>query len=178
MNFTEKQLGPAPAAKVSWTEPNVANQIADHLRRVIPEAFQVPGVWVTGSNVWRFVYGDMPDPDADIDIICERAEERSPRLEMRDLLKIKDEAPTAPSAAERSDLNGRKYLLEDGRTVDIWAPPIAEIEHTRIENLGLEGILYLLRQYPEHSHAHARCAYSPTLGILVVLPNTAAPTKP
>ncbi len=165
MNWDEAKT-PGQGNKVSWTEPNLANLIEAHLRVVLPEATGVDGIWVTGSNVWRFVYGDMPEPGSDIDVIAELQTWTSPRQELKDRLKIVSSAPTAPSTVSRPDLNGAKHLLEDGRTIDIWE------NNTGVT--GIAGVVLMLREYPEHSHAHCRAAYNPSSGMLLVLPNTKA----
>lgn len=178
MTFDDIIDGPAPPLKVSWTEPNVANRIRDHLLKVIPEAFDIDGVWVTGSNVWRFIYGNVPSPDADIDVFVEdvvttvvvptpmgpgEVTDTARTLFLR-RLEIEAQAPTAPSAGARADLEGTKSKLKDGRTVDVW----------RTE-YGSNPIVDTLMGYPEHSHAHCRAAYNCKTGVLIVLPNPKAP---
>lgn len=178
------KAGAAPATKVSWTDRNVANDIKDHLQKLVPELFNntVEGredssflkaaVWVTGSNVWRFVYGDVPDPSSDIDIIVaikgrpvyspshhqwfkEHDEARDHLVKQLGLIQV---ASTSPSGVAE-EKKGAKYIDVKGRTFDIW------YAHT---------VQDALADYPEHSHAQARVAYSPAENLLVMLPNSKA----
>lgn len=165
MNIDDLMKGIAPPAKVSRPEPNVANQIREHLLGRIPEAFEVDGVWITGSNVWRFLYGELPDVLSDIDVIVEpittsvgdRTDSaRRLFLDQLGATYIRDCSPSVPA-----DINaeGAKYESK-GRTIDVW-------ETT-------DNIPGSLSRYPDHSHAHCRAAYNCKTGVLIVLPNTKA----
>jgi uncharacterized protein YbaR (Trm112 family) len=178
-------------AKVSTTEHNLANWIAEHVRRAFPELANDPihGVWFTGSNVWSLAYG-IPSPDAGI--------------EDWDIFAIGDEA--AAEVARRLDLvacpacRTKDKRKDPKRTVDDRHVPVT----TQIPMLddddrptgGMaaygEGYSYVtprgeidlwistpgnvvdeLRTYPDASHAHRRMAFSFTDG-LVMLPNECA----
>lgn len=137
---------------------NVANRVADHVRALVPEAFQLPDVWVTGSNVWQFLYDMEPQESSDIDIIVA---DEGVRSQLVLLLDARCVADTAPSTRDRVDLGGKKYACADGRSIDIW----------RYDN----DIVTTLRGYPRHSHAHCMAAFCPSTGVLLVIPNPEAP---
>lgn len=150
-------LSAAPVTKVSWTDPNVANIIEQHLRGLLPEAFNIDGVWLTGSNVWRFLYGDIPSPDSDIDVMVhDNGMARELLLTATGAVEI---TGTRPSGHVGGD--GTKYRLPNGRTMDVW---------TATQRSPVEA----LRTYPEHSHAQCRAAFHAKLGYLVILPNPKA----
>lgn len=167
MNLNDLRKGIQAEGKRSTTDANVANQIEAHLRSIIPEAFEVPGVWVSGSNVWKFLYGQVPAEDSDIDVICEPDNPRggnlpTPRTQL--VVRANAEAVRECQPSVPCDVNGggMKYRrMRDGRTIDMW---------------NADGdVIGSLRRYPEHSHAHCRAAYNCHDGVLIVLPNPKAP---
>lgn len=166
MNLNDLLANGPPAVKVSKTDPNVANQIRDHLRARIPEAFEIDGVWVTGSNVWKFLYDETPDPTSDIDVICENINTTDGDLTgpPRSLLRIRMGATfmadTKPSLPCDVQGDGANYMAQC-RTIDMWDTA--------------DDVIGSLNRYPEHSHAHARAAYNCKTGVLIVLPNPKAP---
>lgn len=169
VNVAQLLEGPPPT-KVAWTLPNVANAVRAHVRSIAPELFAIPGAWVTGSNVWRFLYGGKPDPTSDLDIVCLRTtEDRSVVLAVLDALKLVMVSETRPSGASM-DNTGAKYITESGRTVDVWKCPEPE-SYQEVPEDELTQVTRALRAYPEHSHAQAMAAYSPYLDLLVVIPN-------
>lgn len=156
----------SPPVKVSRTTPNVANQIREHLRIYIPEAFEVDGVWITGSNVWKFLYGETPDLGSDIDVICENIATTNgdligpARSVFRTVLGATHVTDCKPSLPCDVQGNGSKYESK-GRTIDMWD--------------ATDSVIGSLERYSEHSHAHCRAAYNCKTGVLIVLPNLKAP---
>lgn len=147
----------APATKVSWTDANVANIIGNHLRTLLPEAFKIDGVWLTGSNVWRFLYGDVPSDTSDIDVMVHDNGMAKGLL----LEATKAELVTNTTPSGHVDSDGQKYRLPNGRTMDIW---------TASQRTPAAALL----TYPDHSHAQCRAAYNAKDGYLIVLPNPKA----
>jgi hypothetical protein len=165
---TERNL-----TKVSSPTPNVANLIAAHIRHIAPELAAVPGLWFSGSNVWRWLYNDGdPAPDADIDCFFTKpvnrasdggfgswTDQRSELVRTLGIPPSDQEWSTVRTGFQQDKYAmGVKFLFK-GRKVDLWE--------------GLETAALTLADYPTASHAHCRAAFSFTEG-LVVLPNEAA----
>jgi hypothetical protein len=159
------------ATKASRTTPNAANLVAAHLRATCPDLCDVPDLWFSGSNVWKALYGETPDPDADIDVFMLQAP-RDPadfdeypfsagwRLCQQLGIPCDDTLESGVTTGRDEDLYamGMKALYK-GRKLDIWE--------------GASTVRATLENYPTRTHAHCRAAFSFTEG-LVVLPNEAA----
>lgn len=174
------------ARKVSSTEPNLANRIAGHVRRVFPELASDPifGVWFTGSNVWSLAYGaPIPNADWDIFAICdEAAAEVARRLDLA----------SSPACRTKDKRKDPKRTVSAGHVpVTTQIPMFDDDDGERTGGMATygEGYSYVtprgeidlwistpgdvcdeLRTYPTASHAHCRMAFSFTDG-LVMLPN-------
>lgn len=154
--------------KVALTSPNVANIIAAHIRAVAPDLVGIPNIWFSGSNVWKHLYGETPDADADIDVFFLKACSKElggykdPCMYLRAELGLTSADAYwlnfKTCANKGSYARGCKFL-HNGRKVDCWQ--------------GKDSIAATLNDYPKASHAHCRAAFSFTDG-LVVLPNEAS----
>ena len=158
--------------KVAKTVGNIANTVVDHVYAILPELAEmtdpaVRNVVVTGSNVWKYLYGEVPDPQSDIDIVylvpetsdisaVNCAVVTEPLLRC---LGLEYELGTPTYPVKLVVLPGRRYITADGRTVDIWVFP-GTVEQA-------------LLNYPSESHAHCRAGFTITQG-LTVLPNERA----
>lgn len=170
-------------SKVSLALPNLANQIAGHVAAQFPSLAgrrAIPGVWFTGSNIWSFVVGCDPRPDADWDIFATSegaALAVADRLRLRSFPSCKTSAKRQGSAREINADHVPRLVLADG---EIWtgngpsygegysyATASGEID-LWISTPG--SALGELETYPEESHAHCRAAFSFTEGLLI-LPN-------
>jgi hypothetical protein len=161
------------ATKVSRTEPNLANDVAAHIRRIAPELALVPNLWFSGSNVWRILYGETPADDADIDVffagphrlvtkqgILGDVREAADELVKTLGIQSGDSMHSPVRTGRNEDLYGVGIkALWRGKKLDIWA--------------GGETVAETLNNYPSRTHAHCRAAFSFTEG-LVVLPTEAA----
>lgn len=176
MNF-EQMADVAPARKYQRIAPHIGNTVNEHVVNLCPELRGMKGAFLTGSNVWKFLYDEKPDPTSDVDVIVTRTE-RVPYNGQRDLLlpqwretrrrivemyDMQFVDNTFPSIGDRNEEDigeGVKYLARagalKGRTVDIWFAT----------NLATG-----LRSYPGHSHGHARAAWCFHEEALVVMPN-------
>lgn len=161
-------------AKVSKPWMNMANIIGEHLKRIAPDLAARPNLWFSGSNVWSFLYGEVPAEDADIDVfycgphrqvlrdgILGPEWQQARWKLMEDLGIPASERMHVPVRTGRhQDLYGMGIqALYKGRKLDVWD--------------GGETVVETLSNYPTVSHAHCRAAFSFTDG-LVVLPNEAA----
>lgn len=161
-----------PVIKTALTTPNPANTVVTHLVDTLKltPLFDMAGVFITGSNVWRPALGLPTVADSDIDIMVVDTPTDTVD-ELRDAiiekLTLADSSyPTAPSMTYDQDaaiLPGRKYVRPDGRVVDIW---------------GMKRLHQALQQYPEHSHASSRMAWDCEHGCLIIFPNTACKGEP
>lgn len=154
--------------KTSLSVGNVANRVAAHLRNRCPELCAIPGLWFSGSNVWAFLYGQEPDPNADLDVFMLQPKITvencfdDPRRALCKQLGIADEdmelskVKTGPDEDQYKE--GIKALYKGGK-LDIW------------EAVGTPQDA--LRDYPGRTHAHCRAAFSFADG-LIVLPNEEA----
>lgn len=166
-----------PHHKVSRTDGNIANYLREHILDRFPELRDAPprGIWFVGSNVWSALYGDGSAPiDADWDVVAVTdlgLPAKYTLLAFVEKLGLDKHASINTSRKRRRDSderygdngdewgNGTCYLTPGGQ-VDTWESPDGTI-------------LGALRQFPLHSHAHCRAAFSLTDG-LVVLPNDQA----
>lgn len=154
--------------KVSLHLPNAANAVANHLATLpIGSLTGLRGVYITGSNVWKPVFGLEPDADSDIDIMV--TENRNDTVyEQRDAVRrvlgiteppIADDTGSMIMDRPSSQMPGLKYQLPGGRVVDIF---------------GVTTVVEGLADYPAESHGSARVAWSCEHGCLVMLPNPTA----
>lgn len=177
---TIQELTDAAAAKnlgkTSWAVPNVANTIAEHLRKVAPELCDIPGLWFSGSNVWRHLYAcDPPARDADLDVFFvgghlesktilgllgdQYVDRREALLDRLGVPKTDRIYPTVKTGPAGDNYAQGCHALYQGRKLDVWCngPTVQDV----------------LSDYPKASHAHCRAAFSFEHG-LVVLPNECA----
>jgi hypothetical protein len=158
------------SGKVSLTKPNTANKVLDYVQEAgFGKLLGMPGVFFTGSTVWRWAYGMEPNLVTDVDLLL--VEDTSSTVwETRDevvkalgLKLLGDAAPSMSDGRERAIMPGQKYVAPNGRVVDIW---------------GMAELHTALTEYPEESHASARMAFSAEYGALLMYPNTRAAPPP
>jgi hypothetical protein len=153
--------------KVALTYENVANRVKRHVIAAgLEPLFGMPGVFVTGSRVWKTVLMEPQAEDADVDIMVadhklstvdETRDDIVERLHLADSSFL-----TSPSMSEgrvRAIMPGKKYIHPNGLVVDIW---------------GMEEVHRALQEYPEDTHASARMAWDCEHSCLLVYPNTLA----
>lgn len=186
------------AWKRSLPVANVANLVERHVVEYWPDLVRhpVPGLWFTGSRVWRILYPDLVDlvdhadprgasatRDWDIFALAD-----DPARELVDLLGL-DRCP-ACRTSEKHERAGRPAVE---RTVSCTHVPVIRPD---VDASYDDGFSYLtprgdvvdlwvstlgtaaaeLRDYPAASHAHCRAAFSLEDG-LVVLPNEVVSTR-
>lgn len=161
--------------------PNVANEIARHLRGKWGDITRTHYAWFTGSSVWSFLYGIEPSPEADLDMFIEiPTVEKNYMLRLaiqanggqtrpgweynhRAILWLEDYLKRDPGyevlPAKTSSLGGRRCRVEAGK-VDYWVCPSDAIQQ--------------LFNYPPDSHGHCKAAYSFYRNTLLVIPNSRA----
>ena len=131
---------------------NIANAIGDYLRSAWPELSSFSDVWVTGSHVWRFLYGEEPRAGADLDlIVCDQGMV-SAVLDAISPLLIEPPADAKPTTS----MGGRKFYTSRGN-VDVWINA---------------DVFDALRGYTARTHGHCRAAYQPKYRQLVVIDNS------
>lgn len=157
---------------------SVANEIRDRVLARFPELRTNPidGVWFTGSNVWTALLGEEAPAGSDWDIMLvdcvantthESGEALVKLLGLDKLVSISTSKKNRPD--ERGKFDGPDYADDEvwGRGV-CYKGPLGEVDVWHVD-----GKLHdVLRNFPDHSHAHCRAAYSLTHG-LVALPNEA-----
>lgn len=175
--------------KVSLTLENAADRIHAWLEKEWPEvaAIKHPGIWLTGSKIWRQVYGMEPETDSDLDIFVMANQTIEGPLTRDILSKAHDgrlgsrpcalhrllstelrrmAVPAKAGAKMKTSLGGERIHTERG-SVDLWT---CRLPSPRDQ----------LMNYPEESHGQARVAYCPANGELIILRNPRAvrPAKP
>lgn len=171
--------------KVSWTRPNPANAIEAWLMAKWPDFPKIQYVWITGSSVWRHVYGEEVEPDADLDIFVSRnghpyispyasfsfadATTRADRLykeigeaeaEVLMWARKHETAPPTENAKLTTSLGGTRVYTSKG-SFDIWQANGTFVR----DQIG---------NYPPASHAHCKAAVCPATRELIIMPNDAA----
>lgn len=168
--------------KVSWSRPNVANLVQDWLKAKWPAFPLIEHAWVTGSSVWRFLYDEVPEDGADLDVfVCRNAWPQhasvdglfssmsSPDSVLQDWTALQAWVSSLPKQKESlvvspgkmtTSLGGQRHYTEFG-SLDIWFS-----SHALVRNQ--------LLSYPPASHAHCMAAYNLFEEQLIVLPNKAA----
>lgn len=158
----------ATKLKVAKTTPNVANQVAAHIQAIAPDLAMVKGLWFSGSNVWKFVYGETPADGSDIDCFFlqkapmdfsmfeDQRHALLQRLGYEDTDAVWDTVKTGANLDKYAQ--GCKFMHR-GRKVDVW--------------VGHDNVAETLGDYPTASHAHCRVAFSFEHG-LVIIPNEVA----
>lgn len=173
------------ADKVSWTRPNPANAIEAWLAAKWPDFPKLPCVWITGSSVWRHVYGEEVEPDADLDIFVSRNGHPyvslywSPNGTLRTQMqhawvrqitdaetallawaRKHETAPPIENAKLTTSLGGTRVYTSKG-SFDIWQANGTFVR----DQIG---------NYPPASHAHCKAAFCPATRELIIMPNDAA----
>lgn len=166
MNFTElfAAMGPRPKVALTWRNPG--NVVLDRIIALSLDALSgQPGVFITGSQVWKPVYGLEVAVDADIDIIV-TGDEVLAQERVRSVVRVLEledtgilTGPSLEKDREATTVAGAKYSTPAGGTVDIW---------------GMSDIHSALRQYPKESYASAKMAWDCEHGCLLVYPNDLA----
>lgn len=118
-----------------------------------PELETIPGVWLTGGQVWRRVLGFPTEDAKDTDMCCVTHAAHNKVTELLDtLLAEEDWGPQDPPSL--GPLGGLAYWTKRGR-VDIWKD---------------DSIVATLRRYSD-AKAAVRMAYSPSKRRLMWLPS-------
>jgi hypothetical protein len=130
--------------------PSPVDAIAAYVDDRWPELEDIPGVWITGGQVWRRMLGQPLEDAKDLDICCVTKTAHKKVMALLDKLAHGgDDAP-----ASMGPLGGLAFWTTRGR-VDVW-------EDT--------GIAATLRRYSD-AKAAVRVAYSPSKRRLMWLPS-------
>ena len=160
--------------KVSLTLENAADRIHAWLQVEWPEimTWRDPNIWLTGSKIWRQVYGLMPDSDSDLDIFvmaCGPMDRPGGCIRPGDPCNLhlslsewfrRMEIPVKAGTKMKTSLGGERIHTDRG-AVDLWT---CRLPSPRDQ----------LMNYPEESHGQARVAYCPANGELIILRNPRA----
>lgn len=148
--------------KVSRPTPNVANLIRDHLDRRVPTpVLSISDLWFCGSNVWRFLYGETPDPRADLDVFC------ATRESYDRLAAIIGEVYGCTPEEDRPEIQRSRGVGGVGfrcHTTFGWVDAWHE---------ELPPFIVPLT-FPEDGYAHCRAMFLASGSLLIVIPNLSA----
>lgn len=151
--------------KVSRTTSNIANKLEAQFPPSVWPELMLPNVWISGSRVWCHLYGEEPNPDADLDVFATDAVAYE-RLKLKLELEKTSVEPTIPRLAQNRS-HARGYgckITTDRGPIDIW--------------LECDNAIDQIGTYPLDGYAHCRAAYSVGRGILMVAPNDRAEPAP
>lgn len=104
--------------------PNPVDAIMAFLRDEWPEVMDIPGVWLSGGQVWRRIYAKPVEEAKDIDFFC--TSKRAHKLMSNLLSKLVEDNDDFPLAPSMGPLGGEVWFTKRGR-VDLWSTqcPIA-----------------------------------------------------
>ncbi len=180
--------------KTSLTIPNIANLVHAHVAAKWPELASDPiaGLWFTGSQVWSFLYPDLPQRDPPLErdwdmFVCDEATAA--------LVVARLNLPSFPACRTQDKRHGVERTVDASNVPTVT--PGQELDGDRLAEVDPDpeyhdGFSYLtdrgevdlwitragdavgeLRTYPDDENSHCRAAFSFSDGLLI-LPNERA----
>jgi hypothetical protein len=138
----------------SRTTPNIANKVRSYIEENHRALCGIHGLWITGSTIWKLLYDETPDGTQDLDVFVLDETRRSVVKALLEHLVI----PAPAGSKTLTSMGGERLHFPNERSLDLW---VAEDPIDAISNY-------------DASHSHARVAYCPYNGALIVIANEAA----